>query len=80
LLPPRIALSVCNSARESHAAACSQLPHPHAAGCRNSKLTFLLQDALAPDCRTIIYINVSPRRSDAQETLSCLTFAHRLQR
>jgi len=48
--------------------------------CRNSKLTYLLQDALAVDCRTLIYINISQRPSDTQETLACLTFAQRLRR
>ncbi|KAL0025519.1 hypothetical protein WJX77_008758 [Trebouxia sp. C0004] len=44
---------------------------------RDSRLTFLLQDSLGGNAKTMIIANVSPCRMCAQETLSTLQFASR---
>nr|XP_043618816.1 kinesin-like protein KIN-12D [Erigeron canadensis] len=44
---------------------------------RDSKLTFLLQDSLGGNSKTMIIANVSPSISSAFETLSTLKFAQR---
>ncbi|CAH9070693.1 unnamed protein product [Cuscuta europaea] len=44
---------------------------------RDSKLTFLLQDSLGGNAKTIIIANVSPSSSCSLETLSTLKFAQR---
>ncbi|DBA86821.1 TPA: hypothetical protein ACH3X2_005404 [Trebouxia sp. C0005] len=44
---------------------------------RDSRLTFLLQDSLGGNAKTMIVANVSPCRMCAQETLSTLQFASR---
>eukprot|EP00928_Gymnodinium_smaydae_P042104 TRINITY_DN28407_c0_g1_i1.p1 TRINITY_DN28407_c0_g1~~TRINITY_DN28407_c0_g1_i1.p1 ORF type:complete len:1011 (-),score=229.99 TRINITY_DN28407_c0_g1_i1:168-3200(-) len=46
---------------------------------RNSKLTYLLQEALgSPGCKTLLFAQVSPEPVDVQETYSTLTFASRV--
>jgi len=46
---------------------------------RNSKLTYLLQDALGgPGCKTFLFAQVSPDAVDAHESYSTLTFAARV--
>eukprot|EP00913_Durusdinium_trenchii_P023275 g21853.t1 len=46
---------------------------------RNSKLTYLLQDALGgPGCKTFLFAQVSPDALDANESYSTLTFASRV--
>lgn len=45
---------------------------------RNSKLTFLLQDSLGGDSKTLMFVNVSPAAADEAETLSSLMFAQRV--
>jgi hypothetical protein len=45
---------------------------------RNSKLTFLLQDSLGGDSKTLMFVNVSPTAADETETLSSLVFAQRV--
>ena len=44
---------------------------------RNSKLTYLLQDSLAGDSKALMFVNVSPEASDANETICSLKFAAR---
>eukprot|EP00040_Diaphanoeca_grandis_P034877 m.217891 g.217891 ORF g.217891 m.217891 type:complete len:930 (+) comp33246_c0_seq2:454-3243(+) len=41
---------------------------------RNSKLTHILQESLGGDAKACVFINVSPARSNLQETLSTLQF------
>eukprot|EP00439_Symbiodinium_sp_Y106_P075821 s1228_g15.t1 len=46
---------------------------------QNSKLTYLLQDALGgPGCKTFLFAQVSPEVADANESYSTLTFASRV--
>jgi len=46
---------------------------------RNSKLTYLLQDALGgTGCKTLLFAQVSPDPQDVHETYSTLTFAARV--
>eukprot|EP00742_Colponemidia_sp_Colp-10_P006769 GILJ01007255.1.p1 GENE.GILJ01007255.1~~GILJ01007255.1.p1 ORF type:complete len:747 (+),score=120.01 GILJ01007255.1:41-2242(+) len=47
---------------------------------RNSKLTFLLQEALGGDGKTLMVVQVSPEAQDLSETVSSLTFAARVAR
>eukprot|EP00735_Rhodelphis_limneticus_P002107 TRINITY_DN1285_c0_g1::TRINITY_DN1285_c0_g1_i1::g.26844::m.26844 TRINITY_DN1285_c0_g1::TRINITY_DN1285_c0_g1_i1::g.26844 ORF type:complete len:971 (-),score=325.28,sp/F4IJK6/KN14R_ARATH/38.97/2e-113,Kinesin/PF00225.18/7.6e-105,Kinesin/PF00225.18/8.4e+03,DUF3052/PF11253.3/0.036,DUF4136/PF13590.1/0.078,Ribosomal_S25/PF03297.10/62,Ribosomal_S25/PF03297.10/10 TRINITY_DN1285_c0_g1_i1:14-2926(-) len=46
---------------------------------RNSKLTYLLQDSLGGDSKTLMFANLSPADVDAQETLSTVNFAARVR-
>merc|ERR1712136_135999 len=46
---------------------------------RNSKLTYLLQDALGGSgCKTLLFAQISPEPLDVPETFSTLTFAARV--
>lgn len=45
---------------------------------RNSRLTYLLQDSLGGDSKTLMFVNVSADASDMSETLSSLQFAQRV--
>jgi hypothetical protein len=47
---------------------------------RNSKLTYLLQDALGGNSKTMMFVCVSPADSYAQETLFSLEFARRVRK
>lgn len=44
---------------------------------RDSKLTFLLQDSLGGNAKTVLIASVSPSAACAHETLSTLQFAER---
>ncbi|KAB5561601.1 hypothetical protein DKX38_006558 [Salix brachista] len=50
---------------------------PHHVPYRDSKLTFLLQDSLGGNSKTIIIANISPSLCCSLETLSTLKFAQR---
>ena len=47
--------------------------------CRNSKLTFLLQDCLGGNSRTMMVITLCPTESSSDETLFTLQFATRVR-
>ncbi|OIV90857.1 hypothetical protein TanjilG_15590 [Lupinus angustifolius] len=46
---------------------------------RNSKLTHILQSSLGGDCKTLMFVQVSPSASDLGETLCSLNFATRVR-
>ncbi|KAK7344235.1 hypothetical protein VNO77_13612 [Canavalia gladiata] len=46
---------------------------------RNSKLTHLLQSSLGGDCKTLMFVQVSPSAADMGETLCSLNFATRVR-
>jgi len=47
---------------------------------RNSKLTYLLSDSLGGHAKTLMFINVSPNSTDADETNCSLIFATRVRK
>uniref|UniRef100_A0A8C3L211 Kinesin-like protein n=1 Tax=Chrysolophus pictus TaxID=9089 RepID=A0A8C3L211_CHRPC len=46
---------------------------------RNSKLTYLLQDSLSGDSKTLMMVQVSPAEKNSSETLCSLKFAERVR-
>ncbi|XP_004495728.1 kinesin-like protein KIN-14S [Cicer arietinum] len=46
---------------------------------RNSKLTHILQSSLGGDCKTLMFVQVSPSSADLGETLCSLNFASRVR-
>lgn len=44
---------------------------------RNSKLTHLLSDSLGADCKTLLFVNSSPARTNISESACSLMFASR---
>ncbi|KAJ6737583.1 KINESIN-LIKE PROTEIN KIN-14S [Salix viminalis] len=46
---------------------------------RNSKLTHILQSSLGGDCKTLMFIQISPSATDLGETLCSLNFASRVR-
>ncbi|KAE8725230.1 hypothetical protein F3Y22_tig00009009pilonHSYRG00280 [Hibiscus syriacus] len=46
---------------------------------RNSKLTHMLQSSLGGDCKTVMFVQISPSSLDLGETLCSLNFASRVR-
>ena len=46
---------------------------------RDSRLTFLLQDSIGGDSKTVMFANVTPAPYNRQETLTTLQFAQRVR-
>ncbi|XP_073030279.1 kinesin-like protein KIN-14S isoform X2 [Primulina eburnea] len=46
---------------------------------RNSKLTHMLQSSLGGDCKTLMFVQISPVAADLGETLCSLNFASRIR-
>ncbi|CAN4108737.1 unnamed protein product [Withania somnifera] len=46
---------------------------------RNSKLTHMLQSSLGGDCKTVMFVQISPNNADLGETLCSLNFASRVR-
>jgi len=54
----------------------SEQPHiPY----RNHKLTMLLSDSIGGNCKTLMFVNVSPTDGNVEETQSSLTYATRVR-
>lgn len=60
--------------RNEVAKAAGQVPY------RNHKLTQLLSDGIGGSAKTLMFVNVSPARSEVEETLNSLTYASRVRR
>ncbi|KAF2597594.1 hypothetical protein F2Q68_00012151 [Brassica cretica] len=48
-------------------------------GWKNSKLTHMLQNSLGGDCKTLMFVQISPSSADQGETLCSLNFASRVR-
>ncbi|KAL6558032.1 Kinesin-like protein KIN-14S [Orobanche minor] len=46
---------------------------------RNSKLTHMLQSSLGGDCKTVMFVQISPNAADYGETICSLNFASRVR-
>ncbi|KAJ7973366.1 Kinesin-like protein [Quillaja saponaria] len=46
---------------------------------RNSKLTHMLQSSLGGDCKTLMFVQISPSAADLGETICSLNFASRVR-
>jgi hypothetical protein len=46
---------------------------------RNSTLTWLLSDSLSNDSKTLMFVNLSPMASNADESICSMNFASRVR-
>lgn len=47
---------------------------------RNSTLTYVLQDSLEGDCKTVMIAQISPAETNSDESYSTLNFANRVRK
>jgi len=69
------ALTALGDVIEALSRGASRGPVPY----RNHKLTQLLSDSLGGNAKTLMFVNVSPTKSDVEETLNSLGYASRVR-
>lgn len=58
---------------------CSPLPRARRDGCRQTKLTAVLKDALGGNCATVMVANLWPEAAHLESCVSTLRFASRVR-